>query len=261
MAAASSRRLAGKKHADRVTPLSGTQLSRVTPRLQAYTDAAAKAARAKTQQEHLENVLRQWDRADDIEERAQSLERQRSELKRRIEGATRELEARRDSVMTQLNDEFKTTVAAFRIPAGQGASIDPKSYLPLLDGRPFNEVSSAGGIATATQVAYWMSMLAVAVRMNDTSYPGFLMIDSPRLAVSSSEDISGQMYSRFVTQVSVVEGRLQFVIADNEMPSNYVREFTELKFSYEDPTVSTVPHPGPAAVTPIVISVVDEDEE
>lgn len=234
--------------------------NRVTPRLQAYTDAAAKAARAKTQQEHLENVLRQWDRADDIEERAQSLSRERSELKKRIDNATRDLEARRDSVMGQLNTEFKATVAAFRIPAGQGASIDPKSYLPLLDGRPFNEVSSAGGIATATQVAYWMSLLAVAVRMNDTSYPGFLMIDSPRLAVSSSEDISGQMYSRFVTQVGVVEGRLQFVIADNEMPSSYVREFTEFKFSYDDPTVSTVPHPGPAAVTPIVVSVVDEDE-
>ncbi|HWC24651.1 MAG TPA: AAA family ATPase [Flexivirga sp.] len=233
--------------------------NRVTPRLQAYTDAAATVARAKTQQEHLEYVLHQWDRADDIEEYAQSLERKRSELKQRIDNATKNLAARRDSVMAELNAEFKSTVAAFRIPAGQGASIDPKSYLPLLDGRPFNEVSSAGGIATATQVAYWMSLLAVAVRMNDTPYPGFLMIDSPRLAVNSSEDISGQMYSRFVTQVGVVEGRLQFVVADNEMPSTYVREFTEFKFSYDNPTVSTVPHPGPAAVTPIVVSVENED--
>jgi hypothetical protein len=54
---------------------------------------------------------------------------------------------------------------------------------------------------------------------------------------------------------------LLFVVADNEMPSNYVREFTEFKFSYDDPTVSTVRHPGPAAVTPIVVSGVDDNED
>ena len=77
------------------------------------------------------------------------------------------------------------------------------------------------------------------------------MIDSPRLAVSSTEDITGQMYLRFVTQVGVTKGRLQFIVADNELPRSYAREFTEFKFSYENPTISTIAHPGPAEVTPI----------
>lgn len=226
--------------------------NRVTPRLQAYTDAAAKAARAKAQQEHLEEVLQRWDRARDLELDAEELERQRTALKTSIGAAKSALDQRRQSVLNQLTEEFAATVAAFRIPAGQGATIDPKSYLPLLDGQPFNQVSSAGGIATATQVAYWMSLMAVAIRLNDTSYPAFLMIDSPRLAVSSTEDISGQMYSRFVTQVGVVKGRLQFIVADNGLPKDYVREFTEFKFSYDDPTISTVDHPGPAEVEPLV---------
>lgn len=226
--------------------------NRVTPRLQAYTDAAAKAARAKAQQEHLEEVLQRWDRANDLELAAEDLERQRSALKTSIGAAKSALEQRRLDVMNQLTEEFASTVADFRIPAGQGATIDRKTYLPLLDGVPFNQVSSAGGIATATQVAYWMSLVAVATRLNDTPYPAFLMIDSPRLAVSSTEDISGQMYSRFVTQVGVVGGRLQFIVADNEMPKDYVREFTEFKFSYDDPTINTVDHPGPAEVDPLV---------
>ncbi|WP_310962423.1 AAA family ATPase [Nocardioides terrisoli] len=225
--------------------------NRVTPRLQAYTDAAAKAARAKAQQEHLEEVLQRWDRASDLQTVAETLESQRSALKTAIGAAKSALDERRRSVLSQLTDEFATTVAAFRIPASQGATIDPKTYLPLLDGQPFNQVSSAGGIATATQVAYWMSLVAVAIRLNDTAYPAFLMIDSPRLAVSSTEDISGQMYSRFVTQVGVVPNRLQFIVADNEMPKDYVRRFTEFKFSYEDPTISTVEHPGPADVVPL----------
>lgn len=227
--------------------------SRVTPRLQAYTDAAAKAARAKARQEHLEEILQRWDRAQDLQVAAEELERQRVELKTAIGAANSRLNERRRQVLGQLSDEFASTVAAFRIPAGQGASIDPKSYLPLLDGQPFSQVSSAGGIATATQVAYWISLLTVATRLNDTAYPGFLMIDSPRLAVSSTEDIAGQMYARFVTQVGVVPGRLQFIVADNEMPRDYVRQFTEFKFSYEDPTISTIAHPGPAEVVPLAV--------
>ena len=171
----------------------------------------------KAQQERLEEVLQRWDRASDLQTVAETLESQRSALKTAIGAAKSTLEERRRDVLSQLTNEFATTVAAFRIPASQGATIDPKTYLPLLDGQPFNQVSSAGGIATATQVAYWMSLIAVATRLNDTAYPAFLMIDSPRLAVSSTEDISGQMYSRFVTQVGVVPDRLQFIVADDGM--------------------------------------------
>jgi hypothetical protein len=118
----------------------------------------------------------------------------------------------------------------------------------MLGGRPFSQVSSAGGIATATQVAYWLTLVTVATRRQDTLYPAFLLIDTPRLALSTSEDIAGQMYRRFVTQVSVVPGRVQFIVADNQLPADYLREFTELRFSYERPTINTVPHPGPARV-------------
>jgi len=65
------------------------------------------------------------------------------------------------------------------------------------------------------------------------------------------------MYRRFVTQVSVVPGRLQFVIADNQLPATYAREFSELFFSYNQPTISTVEHPGPARVSPLTAGTVD----
>ena len=56
------------------------------------------------------------------------------------------------------------------------------------------------------------------------------------------------MYRRFVAQVGAAPGRLQFIIADNELPEAYGRDFTEVVFSIEEPTVPTVPHPGPANV-------------
>jgi len=56
------------------------------------------------------------------------------------------------------------------------------------------------------------------------------------------------MYRRFVTQEAVKPGRLQLIVADNQLPAEYDREFTEIDFSYENPTVATVAHPGPAEV-------------
>jgi hypothetical protein len=111
-------------------------------------------------------------------------------------------------------------------------------------------VSAAGGIITATQVAYWISLITVAARQRDTRYPAFLLLDSPRLALNAEDDIAGQMYRRFATQVDVSPGRLQFIVADNELPAGLGDRFKKLEFSYESPTVSTIVHPGPAAVEP-----------
>ncbi|WP_158632273.1 hypothetical protein [Micromonospora sp. Llam0] len=38
------------------------------------------------------------------------------------------------------------------------------------------------------------------------------------------------------------------IVADNELPDAVERDFVELDFDYEHPTVATVSHPGPNAV-------------
>lgn len=217
---------------------------RVSPRLQAYADAARRVERAVVQEAALEQVLRQWDRAEDLRSDAERIDRARGELETEIRSREAQEANRRQEVLGELAEEFQSTVRAFGIPIGQQARINPETYLPELGGRRFDRVSSAGGIATATQVAYWMSLVAVAARRRDTKYPGFLMIDSPRLALNTAEEMAAQMYRRFVAQVGAAPGRLQFIIADNELPKEYGREFTEVVFSYDSPTVPTVEHPG-----------------
>ena len=221
---------------------------RVSPRLQAFADAARRVERSVVQNLALERVLRQWDRAEDLRNAAERIERERVDLQTRIRAQEAHDATRRAEVMGELDAEFQATVQAFGIPAGQRAAIGSESYLPEFGGRRFDKVSLAGGIATATQVAYWMSLIAVAARRRDTKYPGFLMIDSPRLAFGNAEGMATQMYRRFVAQVGAVPGRLQFVIADNELPEAYGRDFIEVVFSIEEPTIPTVPHPGPANV-------------
>lgn len=223
--------------------------ARVTPRLQAYADAAAKVASATAEQRALEQVLRQWDRAEDLAAAAEELASRRASLQSELRTAEANLARRKSELFAELDAEFQSTVSDFGIPSIETATISPDTYLPILNGRPFTEVSAGGGIITATQVAYWISLITVAARRRDTHFPAFLLLDSPRLALNAEDDIAGQMYRRFATQVAVTPGRLQFIVADNEAPASIdARTFTELAFSYEAPTVSTIPHPGPASV-------------
>lgn len=221
---------------------------RITPRLQAYADATARIERAIAEQRMLNGVLQQWDRAHDLEEIANELVARQSNLIKEVKSRQDELSLRRSELFEELDAEFQATVMAFGIPSVESASINPDSYLPYLNGQLFTEASAAGGIITATQVAYWITLITVAARRRDTNYPAFLMLDSPRLALNAEDDIAGQMYRRFRTQVDVGRGRLQFIVADNELPTGIDENFARITFSYDAPTIATIPHPGPADV-------------
>lgn len=226
--------------------------TRVTPRLQAFADAVALSERAQAEQAALDQVLRQWDRAEDLAAAAETLISQRGRLQLEVAAMEQNLGVRKAEIFDELDAEFLLTVMDFGIPSIETASISRDTYLPLLNGSPFTEVSSGGGIITATQVAYWISLVTVAARRRDTHVPAFLLLDSPRLALNAEDDIAGQMYRRFSTQVAATPGRLQFIVADNELPSIQPGTFGEIRFSYESPTVSTIEHPGPAQVGPSV---------
>ncbi|GAA1378411.1 AAA family ATPase [Catellatospora chokoriensis] len=226
---------------------------RITPRLQAFSDASAKLAAARADQQHLEAVLRQWDRVNDLQAAEDALRAERENVKAAIARAEQALDERRREVLAELDQEFQDTVIQVGIPGVQTATIHPTNYLPVLNGTPFARFSPpGGGIRTATQIAYWTSLLAVALRLRDTAYPAFLLIDSPRLALNTAEQLSAALYRRLVAQADANPGKVQMIIADNELPKDYRRHFAQIDFSYDSPTVSTISHPGPAGVRTLV---------
>ena len=140
------------------------------------------------------------------------------------------------------------------IPGVTSASIDPKTYLPLLDKGPYQDFSHGGGIITAVQVAYWTTLLTVAIRTTgyDNDYPTLLIIDTPQLALNAQVPLNNAVYHRLSTQQDVGKrGEVQLIIADNAVPDAYEHAFTQEEFSYSRPTISSVPHPGPAGVKTI----------
>jgi hypothetical protein len=168
-----------------------------------------------------------------------------------LASAQADLDSRRDEILASLTAEFQDTVTALGIPGVQTATIHPTNYLPLLNGRPFATFSRGGGIITAAQVAYWTSLLAVALRRADTLYPALLIIDSPRLALNEAEALPAALYRRLVTLADASPGQVQFIIADNQLPPHYRRDYAQIDFTYDTPTISPIRHPGPAAVQPI----------
>lgn len=233
---------------------------RITPQLQAFTDATRRLAEAQSRQHELEGVLRQWDRADDLGATAEQLRGNLERLRTSLNNAEARQTDRKNELLDELDAEFATTVIAIGIPGVETAKIHRTNYLPVLNGESFAKFSPPGGIRTATQVAYWISLLTIALRRRDTYYPAFLLIDSPRTALNNSDDLAAALYRRIVTQVDADRDRLQIIIGDNELPAVYRRDYDQLNFDYENPTISTIPHPGPAAVQTLNQNPPDEVE-
>jgi hypothetical protein len=230
---------------------------RVTPRLQAFTDSSTKLADARARQRELDGVLRQWDRVDDLTAAEERLQAERDRIRAEYTRLETDLNERREAILKQLNAQFVLAIRSIGVPSIETAAISPTSYLPELNGKPFHRASKGGGIITATQIAYWTSILYVVVTRGDTHFPSFLLVDSPRMALNSATDISTALYSRLSGLAGALPGKLQLIVADNELPATVQRDFTEIDFDYDHPTVSTINHPGPTAVDTIY----DNDEQ
>jgi DNA repair exonuclease SbcCD ATPase subunit len=226
--------------------------NRVSPRLQAYSDISEKIAASRVTQKHFENVLQQWDRVADLAHTEDELRKKYERLVRQIEQKESKLQERRRYIVGEISKEFNRVVSDLQIPGVQEASIHQTNYLPLLNGKPFRQFSRGGGIVTATQVAYWTALLAVALREREVPYPTFLLLDSPRLALNEEQDLTTGLYRRLVTLAEANAGRVQIIVADHALPAAYRKDYAEITFGYTKPTISSIKHPGKGGVKPLV---------
>jgi hypothetical protein len=229
---------------------------RVTPRLQAFSDASDRRATARTQQEHLESVLQQWDRVSDIELEVKNLRSDQERLKTSIVARKAALESHKSMILDAIEKEFKSTIKGLRIASVETSGFDRDNYLPLINEKAFTKaMMSGGGSMTAMQIAYWTSLMTVAEKVG-VSYPSMLIIDGPRLALDPGSVTCKTIYQRLVRGVTEAPGAVQFIVADNEIPSDYHGNFARVGFDYAHPTVSTIRHPGQGNVD--VIASADE---
>ena len=68
------------------------------------------------------------------------------------------------------------------------------------------------------------------------------------MALNNATGIAVALYRRLHDLATARPSKLQLIVADNELPDEVQRDFAELDFDYEHPTVATIAHPGPNAV-------------
>ncbi|MEU9994030.1 hypothetical protein [Streptomyces sp. NPDC050848] len=152
--------------------------------------------------------------------------------------------------MSDLGRDFNTMISHLRpAPWIQSATIDPSSYLPVVDNVSFESLQAdGGGIVTCINVGYSLSLLEFGITHRDVRVPSLLIIDSPRKAAGSNLDDQARghrTYQRFQKLAEVHGPQVQLIIADNDSAPTPGAAFGKIELDYDNPLVPGVAHPGP----------------
>lgn len=145
--------------------------------------------------------------------------------------------------LNALEGEFERWVEAFGTPRFDGdprAGIDRDTYLPILNGRRFANLSS-GGLKTLTNLAHALAHHTNALRLG-LNLPGILLIDGVTKNVGHDEYDGERVEKVFeaLAQISREHGdQLQIIVAANDVPRN-AEDFVRLKLSDSDRLVPGV---------------------
>ncbi|MCG7203670.1 hypothetical protein [Streptomyces arenae] len=221
----------------------------VAPRFDAIADASARAASLRAAIDSVTQLRDAWARVHAIERDVRDIKAQRTRATAERKARSADLAARQ-TLVSDLGRNFNAMISQLRpAPWIQSATIDPSSYLPVVDHVSFERLQAdGGGIVTCINVAYSLSLREFGVTHPDVRVPSLLIIDSPRKASGSNLDdqARGQrIYQRFRTLVEVHASQVQLIIADNDSAPIPSTAFGKIELGYDNPLVPGVAHPGP----------------
>lgn len=176
-----------------------------------------------------------WDKA--VSELA-SLQEQKRSLEEQLAEQSAHQEAAGERI-ARLSDNFATILGRFNPPRFPGAEtglsfIDPNTYLPVLYGRRFDELSSQG-LKVMVNVAHAIAHQQTALDLN-LKLPNILFIDGVTSNIGHREDLDRvrveAIYEYLIELSSRLGETLQVIVADNDVPeqaSDYIiAQFTEI---------------------------------
>ncbi|MCJ0905248.1 ATP-binding protein [Rhodococcus sp. ARC_M6] len=221
----------------------------VAPRFDAIADASSRVATLKASIDAVTQLRDSWSRVRAIEANIREIKKTRRQTNKDIKDMSQKLAARQATVIDELSRKFGDLLRNWNLPWVDTAVIDNDSYLPIVNGQPLeSQQASGGGIATSINVAYSLTLLAFGLDHSEVLTPSLLVIDSPRKAFGNNDsdrERAAQIYDHFRTLATTYGKRLQLIIADNDPPPISSESFGKVEFTYENPMVPGVVHPGP----------------
>jgi hypothetical protein len=205
----------------------GAQLDRatatfITDQADRIRSIAARQARLEEHLARLDDGLALHDRLAGQAERVAELEREQEDLNSKID-ATRHSNQTVSGRLQKLDDSFEAALRSFDAPRFDnqpGSYINKKTYLPVVDGRPFADLQSQG-VEVLVNVAHVLAHQHVALNDHNIPLPNLLIIDG----ISSNVGHEGvdlerlrKMYASLLRTATEYVDRLQIIVTDNDSP-------------------------------------------
>lgn len=200
----------------------------VSDRASAISDASRELAEVRSREERLREYLEILRRLADTQGRIRELQQQREELVEALERA-QQLDAVSVQRLEHLQEVFAELVEEFGIPLFPGeprAGIDSLSFKPIVNGRPFDELSA--GVRVLVNVAYALAHHLTAIELG-LSLPGLLMIDGIHKNIGADDydaALTDRVWSKLIEVSETLGDQLQVIVAANDVPQRldtYVR--------------------------------------
>lgn len=200
----------------------------VSDQASAISDAARRLAELRSDKERFEEYLGILSRLADTQQRISELEQNKSVVTAGLDRA-QQLDALSVSRVQHFERQFESIVEAFEIPEFPGeprAGIERTSFKPIVNGRPFEELSA--GVRVLVNVAYVLA-LHLAAQDLGLPLPGILMIDGIQKNIGTAEYDATRMehvWSKLVELSDSMPDDLQTIVAVNDVPPSldgYVR--------------------------------------
>lgn len=164
-----------------------------------------------------------------------------------------------DDVFKDLGIKLKDFVNFVGVKNAQNVTITPKTYLPNIRNREYEQITS-GGVRTITSVGYFVALMLYASE-NSVNYPSFLMIDTIAKYIGKTkdkhlvetdikEDIAEGMNDsrkyeniyKYLITMNKSPNSFQMIIVDNDIPesmSNDLKPYVRKHYTVNSNIVGT----------------------
>lgn len=221
---------------------------RLMPSIDLASEAASERERQRARIRDIERYRDLWQQHHRQEEEVARLKKLIEANEREQAEVRRTLESNRLRVV-ELGEAFDEEIRAFEFAGYETAGIDTRTYLPIINGHTFDELSVSGARKTLANVAYYLANLTYSLSNPAILLPCLLILDSPRTSLgNTAEDVAaGQRIYYRMGVLATAYPQCQIIVADNGLPpmdNKERRAMNEIEFDYERPFLHLVPHPG-----------------
>ncbi|MEV0586746.1 hypothetical protein [Nonomuraea sp. NPDC050310] len=218
-----------------------------SPRIEAVAQLSRYAESLRHGIDEAGQHIEMWRRLEEVRAQAAAYRKTDRQLKVDITERERALRAR-GAQLDEISAAFTDEVNLIGIPTDGTARIDPDTFLPLVGDTAFEDLqASGGGASTALNIAYHLTLLITALNDPNVLLPSLLIIDSPRKAIGTVDrdrELGRRIYARLATLVEAYKGRVQLIVADNDVPPELVTTRNTIVLTTEHSAVPGVTNTG-----------------